>query len=74
MPVLVGGDMTKTEFNLKSRLEEALTRELSDLPVKREARCGDPAVKITEFADSNGVDLIMTPTHGCGPQPTDSAQ
>jgi nucleotide-binding universal stress UspA family protein len=27
---------------------------------------GDPALKITQFAHSNAVDLIMMPTHGCG--------
>ena len=52
---------------LKARLAGALTHEFGDLEVERVAELGDPATVIAEFAHTNGVDLVMMPTHGYGP-------
>jgi len=49
------------------RLDSAFVREFSHLPVERIAETGDPAETITRFAHTQGVDLIMMPTHGYGP-------
>jgi nucleotide-binding universal stress UspA family protein len=37
------------------------------MKVKRVVLEGDPAVRMTEFAHSEGVNLIIMPTHGYGP-------
>jgi nucleotide-binding universal stress UspA family protein len=52
--------------NLQMRLDSALVDELTGLRVDRVADGGDPALRITEFAHSHNVDLIMLPTHGVG--------
>src|SRR5277367_2089952 len=54
------------EGHLKSRLDQALTKELDGIPVQRETTSGDPGFKIAEFAHDHGVDLIMMATHGGG--------
>ena len=66
MPVMVGIDPQAMERDLRSRLERTLTTEYLGIPVQRVTASGDPAWKITEFAHSNAVDLIMMPTHGGG--------
>jgi len=66
MPVMVDIDTQSMESDLKARLERTLTTEYLGIPVQRVTASGDPAWKITEFAHSNAVDLIMMPTHGCG--------
>jgi nucleotide-binding universal stress UspA family protein len=53
--------------DLQVRLNGAFTSELSGLEVERETRVGEPGEAIVEFAHSEGVDLIMMPTHGYGP-------
>lgn len=53
--------------SLATRLAGTLVAELSGVPVKRVAEIGDPAATITQFARSEGVDLIMMPTRGNGP-------
>jgi nucleotide-binding universal stress UspA family protein len=40
--------------------------ELTGLRVDRIAEGGDPALRITAFAQAHDVDLIMMPTHGVG--------
>jgi nucleotide-binding universal stress UspA family protein len=52
--------------NLQMRLDSALVDELTGLRVDRVADGGDPALRITEFAHTHSVDLIMLPTHGVG--------
>ena len=42
-------------------------REFDDIPVQRIAEIGDPSDVITRFAHTEGMDLIMMPTHGYGP-------
>lgn len=66
VPVMVPVDTHEIECSLKSRLDLALTDELAGLTVQRVTESGDPALKITQFAHTNGVDLIMMPTHGYG--------
>ncbi len=51
----------------EARLAGALVHELTRVPVKRVVEVGDPAQTITQYARSEGVDLIMMPTHGYGP-------
>jgi nucleotide-binding universal stress UspA family protein len=60
-------DLQELLQDLKTRLDGSLIRELAGLQVERVAMLGDPAQVITEFARTQGVDLIMMPTHGYGP-------
>jgi nucleotide-binding universal stress UspA family protein len=53
--------------DLKTRLDGSLLQEFEGLCVERVAMLGDPAQVITAFAHTQGVDLIMMPTHGYGP-------
>jgi nucleotide-binding universal stress UspA family protein len=48
-------------------LDSLLAAELAGLSVKRVLLEGDPAHKIVAYAHSEGVDLILMPTHGYGP-------
>jgi len=68
-PIVSSGDQTM-EGELKSRLDEALTKELGKelggISVQSATSSGDPALRIVDFAHDNGVDLIMIPTHGTG--------
>lgn len=59
-------NLAELEQSLDTRLQGALTEELVGLTVHRNAQLGDPAQSITQFARSEGVDLIMMPTHGYG--------
>lgn len=59
-------DLAQLESSLEARLSGALTAELAGITVHRVAQLGDPAQTITQFAQSEGVDLIMIPTHGYG--------
>jgi len=60
-------DMDEVTGQLRQRLDNALTRELSGFEVDRVVDVGDPAEIITRYAHHEGVDLIMMPTHGYGP-------
>jgi len=51
----------------EQKLQEFRSSEWQSLRVKRALLEGDPASKIVEYARSEGVDLIMMPTHGYGP-------
>jgi len=53
--------------DLKTRLDGVLIKELAGIPLERVAEVGDPAAEITRYAHTQGVDLIMMPTHGYGP-------
>jgi nucleotide-binding universal stress UspA family protein len=59
-------DTEEMERDVLFRLDTALTKDFAGLAVGLRAISGDPALKITEFAHGNEVDLIMMPTHGCG--------
>src|SRR5580704_246515 len=52
--------------DLQLQLDGTLVKEFADFSVQRIAELGDPAEVITQFAHSEGVDLIMMPTHGYG--------
>jgi nucleotide-binding universal stress UspA family protein len=60
-------DLEELLQDLKIRLDNSLTQEFAGLRVDRVAELGDPAKVITDFAHTQGVDLIMMPTHGYGP-------
>jgi nucleotide-binding universal stress UspA family protein len=64
-PVYIDPDELRAD--LQARLERSLVKELGQLPVERVAEVGDPAETITRYAHTQGVDLIMMPTHGYGP-------
>src|SRR5271165_5215727 len=58
-PVIL--DAQAMEANGRERLEKV------DFPgAQRLVKIGDPAFEIVEYAEKNGVDLIMMPTHGYG--------
>jgi nucleotide-binding universal stress UspA family protein len=52
---------------LQARLDNSLTKDFAGLRVDRLAEIDDPAQAIVDFAHTEGVDLIMMPTHGYGP-------
>jgi nucleotide-binding universal stress UspA family protein len=60
-------DLEELVQDLKTRLDGSLIQEFAGLTVERVAMLGDPAQVITAFAHTQGVDLIMMPTHGYGP-------
>ncbi len=62
----IGDDAAEWRRALQSRLDQALIEEFTGLRVERVADGGDPALRITDFAHSHSVDLIMMPTHGLG--------
>jgi nucleotide-binding universal stress UspA family protein len=64
-PVFLDTDVLREDVQV--RLDSAFTREFAHLPVDRVADVGDPAEVITRFAHTQGVDLIMMPSHGYGP-------
>jgi len=59
-------DPDELKEDLQGRLNRTYTKEFSGLSVQRIAEVGDPAELITQYAHSEGVDLIMMPTHGYG--------
>jgi nucleotide-binding universal stress UspA family protein len=60
-------DPEELRADLQSRLDGVLLKEFAGLTAERVAEVGDPAEAITRFAHTQGVDLIMMPTHGYGP-------
>jgi len=66
MGVRTGEDVSDWARALQSRLDQALVTEFAGVPVERITDGGDPGFRITDFAHSHGVDLIMMPTHGLG--------
>jgi nucleotide-binding universal stress UspA family protein len=65
VPMII--DMEEVTDQLRSRLNNTLTQEFRNFEVERVVDVGDPAEIITRFSDTEGVDLIMMPTHGYGP-------
>lgn len=51
----------------KQRLDSFLNSEFQSVAASRLIVEGDPARRISEYADRHNVDLIMMPTHGYGP-------
>lgn len=66
LPAMVTVDIEEMKRDLESRLDATMSNEFPGLAVRSVTTLGDPAQKITEFAHSNAVDLIMMPTHGLG--------
>lgn len=60
-PIVI--DIPAIEAAAKSRLDRV---EIDGGNVTRVISIGDPAYEIVKYADENGVDLIMMPTHGYG--------
>ncbi|HEY2844540.1 MAG TPA: universal stress protein, partial [Bryobacteraceae bacterium] len=60
-------DTDELKRDLEARLSSAFVNELAGIPVDRVVEIGEPADVITRFAQAEGVDLIMMPTHGYGP-------
>jgi nucleotide-binding universal stress UspA family protein len=65
VPMVV--DMDEVKEQLENRLAKSLTQEFRDFEVQRVVDIGEPGEAITRFAQTEGVDLIMMPTHGYGP-------
>jgi len=57
---------TPDSYGLEARARETLASVFPGNVVERSVKFGSPAGVIAEFADANGVDLIMMPTHGHG--------
>lgn len=61
---LAAGNAREFEEAMRARLNAVALPELAGLCVQRHVESGDPALKIVEFAERTGLDLIMMPTHG----------
>ncbi len=61
-PIII--DIPGIEASAKDRLGRF---EIGISGVERIVKVGDPAFETVDFAEKNGVDLIMMPTHGYGP-------
>src|SRR5260221_13258817 len=59
-------DMDELKRDLEIRLNGAFVREFNGISVQRVAEIGDPSEVIMRFARTEGVDLIIMPTHGYG--------
>jgi nucleotide-binding universal stress UspA family protein len=64
---MVAIDIDELRNQLQARLDASLVDEFRHLPTERITDVGDPAEVITGYAQREGVDLIMMPTHGYGP-------
>ncbi len=53
--------------DLEPRMDGVFRKAFAHLDVKRIVELGEPAEVIARFADTQGVDIIMMPTHGYGP-------
>jgi nucleotide-binding universal stress UspA family protein len=60
-------DVDQLKRDLEARLNDAFQKEFAGLTVDRIAEIGEPAESITRYAQTQGADLIMMPTHGYGP-------
>src|SRR5947209_4627706 len=49
---------------LQCQLEQVSLQALHGLDVQRVADCGDPALRIVDFAHDQDIDLVIMPTHG----------
>ena len=59
-------DPESLRADLQRRLEGTLSGQLAGISITRVAEAGEPAHRITAYADANHVDLIMMPSHGRG--------
>jgi nucleotide-binding universal stress UspA family protein len=51
---------------MQPRLTQVAMSEFNGIQVEQAAESGEPGYRITEFAHTHDVDLIMMPTHGVG--------
>jgi nucleotide-binding universal stress UspA family protein len=65
MPVVF--DPLPLEDDANERLKGFLCGEFQKMPVRRVVLSGDPATEIVAYAKSEGMSLIVIPTHGYGP-------
>jgi len=59
-------DLSAMSADAAEDLKTFLDPHEPKVPIHRIVELGDPAAYITAYADANGVDLIMMPTHGYG--------
>ena len=52
--------------DIQRMLDQSFLDECREVFVERITDCGDPALRIAEFAHNRDVDLVMMPTHGMG--------
>lgn len=60
-------DPEELRADLKARLDNLVLKDFAGLPVEKIAEIGEPAAEISRYAHTQGMDLIMMPTHGYGP-------
>lgn len=63
---LVREVLAHQEDLIEKKLQSFLADELGHFNVRRVLAEGDPALAIVDYARSHDVDLIVTPTRGCG--------
>jgi nucleotide-binding universal stress UspA family protein len=73
-PIYAGGlagpvfiDPEELLRDAQSRLDASMVNEFPEVKVESVTEIGDPARVIADFVKTNGVDLVMMPTHGYGP-------
>jgi nucleotide-binding universal stress UspA family protein len=59
-------DVEEIRNSVKRDLSQSFADEFAGIELDRHVEIGDPAEVIQQFAEQNGVDLIMMPTHGFG--------
>ena len=64
--ILVQEALAHQRNEAERKLQAFLADELRDFDARRVLAEGDPALTIVDYARSNNVDLIVTPTRGCG--------
>ena len=62
-----GSKLTVFSVAPPGKIEEAIGEDFADVPTQWVSTCGDPALRIADFAHNRDVDLVMMPTHGLGP-------
>lgn len=55
---------TKAQSNAVAAMLENLAPPDPNVPVERRTVIGNPATEIVRFADNEGIELIVMPTHG----------
>jgi nucleotide-binding universal stress UspA family protein len=65
VPMVV--DVEEVRDQLRARLDKTLTAEFAAFNVQRIVEIGEAAEELVRYAHSQGVNLIMMPTHGYGP-------
>jgi nucleotide-binding universal stress UspA family protein len=61
-----GSKLTVFSVAPPGKIEDGLGEEFADIPTQWVTTCGDPALRIADFAHNRDVDLVMMPTHGLG--------